>query len=159
MISLAELQSRTAQPGLVTWIGLRPERRAPVHAVTHARIGLAGLEGDHRSRPGARALSLIQAEHLPVIAALAARNRVDYGMLRRNLGVSGINLAALKGRRLRIGGVVIRLTGPCSPCSRMEAALGHGGYTAMRGHGGMLAEVLEPGEVTLGNRVALLQDG
>ena len=158
MIRLADLQSRTAQPGLVTWIGLRPERRAPMHTVTHARITLSGLEGDHRAKPGTRALSLIQAEHLPVIAALAARNRVDYGQLRRNLGVSGINLAALKRRRLRIGGAVVRLTVSCTPCSRMEAELGHGGYTAMRGHGGMLAEVLEPGEVTLGDRVALLED-
>ena len=127
-----------------------------MHSVTHAHLGLAGLEGDHRAKPGARALSLIQAEHLPVIAALAARNRVDYGQLRRNLGVSGINLAALKGRRLRIGAAVIRLTGPCAPCSRMETELGHGGYTAMRGHGGMVAEVLEPGDLRLGDRVSLL---
>ncbi len=158
MNSLAELQSRPAQPGLITWIGLRPERRAPMRPVTHARVGPAGLEGDHRARPGVRALSLIQAEHLPVIAALAARNRVDYWQLRRNLGVSGINLAALKGRRLQIGAAVVRLTERCSPCSRMEAELGHGGYTAMRGHGGMLAEVLEPGDITIGDRVTLLED-
>jgi MOSC domain-containing protein YiiM len=38
----------------------------------------AGLDGDH-GRPGKRAVTLIQAEHLPVIAALAGLDRVDPG--------------------------------------------------------------------------------
>jgi MOSC domain-containing protein YiiM len=63
--------------------------------------------------------------------------------------VSGINLAGLRGRRLRLGTALVEVTGPCAPCSRMEEAIGPGGYAAMRGHGGVTARVLEPGRVAL----------
>lgn len=156
METLADLMARTAQPGLLVWIGLRPERRGEMRSVDTAELTEAGLEGDHRKRPGKRAVSLIQAEHLPVIAALANRPNITYRMLRRNLAVSGLNLASMKGRRLRIGEAELRVTLPCDPCSRMEAAIGHGGFTAMRSHGGMLAEVLRPGRIHVGDRVTAL---
>jgi MOSC domain-containing protein YiiM len=96
---------------------------------------------------------LIQAEHLPAIAALAHRDAVAPELLRRNLVVSGINLMALRHGRLRIGGAAVEITGPCAPCSRMEVALGPGGYNAMRGHGGWCAEVLVPGRLAVGDSV------
>lgn len=149
---LAALIARHAGPGRVVWIGLRPVRLDPLHPVEAAEIAEAGLVGDH-ARPGKRALSLIQAEHLAVIAALAHRREVGFADLRRNIAVAGVNLAALRGRRVVIGGAEIEVTGPCAPCSRMEATLGPGGYSAMRGHGGVTAAVLRPGPVRLGDRV------
>jgi MOSC domain-containing protein YiiM len=124
-----------------------------VTPVPAATLGKAGLEGDH-ARAGKRALTLIQAEHLPVIAALCGRDSVEPAVVRRNLVVAGINLNALRGVRLTLGGALVEITGPCAPCSRMEAALGPGGYNAMRGHGGWCAEVLEPGPVAVGDPVA-----
>ena len=153
MLTLADLTARHAKPGHVTWIGVRPARRAPPEAVEAAAIRLEGLEGDRRARPGKRALTLIQAEHLPVIAALAGLDHVDPAMLRRNVAVGGLNLAGLKGRFFRLGTAILRGTGPCAPCARMEEALGHGGYAAMRGHGGLCAEVVEPGTVRRGDTV------
>jgi MOSC domain-containing protein YiiM len=153
MDSLKDLMARHAQDGRLDWIVLRPARLEPAEAVDCARIDRGGLVGDH-GRPGKRAVTLIQAEHLPVIAALAGVAHVAPETLRRNLVVSRINLTALRGRPLRVGGAVLQVTGPCAPCSRMEAALGPGGYTAMRGHGGWCAEVLEPGEIRLGDPVS-----
>jgi MOSC domain-containing protein YiiM len=144
MESIATLTARHAHTGRLDWIGIRPARLAPVATIDGAMVTADGIDGDH-GRPGKRAVTLIQAEHLPVIAALAGLDRVDPAILRRNLMISGINLAALRGRSVRIGAVVLRITGPCAPCSRMEAALGPGGYNAMRGHGGWCAEVLVPG--------------
>ncbi|WP_371731849.1 MOSC domain-containing protein [Ruegeria sp. HKCCA6707] len=74
-------------------------------------------------------------------------------VLRRNLVVSGINLSALKGREVQVGQAVLRFTGICAPCSRMEEALGEGGYSTVRGHGGWCAEVLKPGQARLGDPV------
>ncbi len=114
----------------------------------------AGIIGDrYAGRSGKRHVTLLQYEHLAVIAALCGRTAVDPALLRRNVVVAGINLLALRGRRLQIGAVLLEATGPCHPCSRMERTLGAGGYNAMRGHGGITARVLQGGHIRIGDAV------
>ena len=151
MRTLRDLMETVTRDGRLDWIRLRAARREPVRDVDAAQVAPAGLEGDY-AVPGKRAVTLIQAEHLPVIAALCD-GAVTPGALRRNLVVSGLNLAAMKGRELRIGGATLRLTGPCAPCSRMEETLGRGGYSAVRHHGGWCAEVVTPGRIARGDAV------
>lgn len=153
---IEELTGRYAQDGTIVWIGIRPEKKAPLVSLDRVEIDETGLRGDHRSKPGKRAVSLIQAEHLPVIAALAGLDSVQPATLRRNIVVKGINLTALKHKPFLLGSAVLKLTGPCAPCSRMETLLGHGGYNAMRGHGGMTAEVVTPGAVAVGDMVSAI---
>ncbi|MFO7188108.1 MAG: MOSC domain-containing protein [Pseudomonadota bacterium] len=157
METLADLLCEFPRPGRVEWIGVRPERLALPVTVESVEAGLSGLVGDHYGKAnGRRAVTLIQAEHLPVIAALTGHAVIDPAWLRRNLVVGGINLIALKGRRFRVGGAVLEGTGLCDPCSRMEAALGRGGLNAMRGHGGLTAAVIEPGLIRVGDAVCAL---
>lgn len=153
VLALRELVNGYAGPGTVMWIGVRPERRAPLLSLSTVAINEAGIEGDHRVKAGKRAVSLIQWEHLPVIAALAHKEAVVPEELRRNFVVSGINLLGLRNRTFRIGGAVLRGTGICAPCSRMEENLGPGGYAAVRGHGGITADIIAPGEVSLQDQV------
>jgi len=125
--------------------------------ITRAIAGV-GLADDRLGKVGAAELStrqvtLIQSEHLPVIAQLARVTEVNPVALRRNLVVSGVNLASLKNLRLRVGDALLEIVGPCQPCSRMEAAIGRGGYAAMRGHGGWTARVLEGGALRVGDAV------
>ena len=157
MLKMADLLRIHAAPGRVEWIGLRPARHADLLPVEAAILAEDGLEGDH-ARPGKRAVTLIQAEHLPVIAALCGREDVPPEMLRRNIVISGINLTALRHNRLGLGGAEIEFAAPCGPCSRMERALGKGGYNAMRGHGGWCAQVLVPGTVSIGDEIAPIFD-
>jgi MOSC domain-containing protein YiiM len=141
-----------ARPGRVAWIGVRPARLEAMRPLERVYVGADGLAGDH-ARPGRRAVTLIQAEHLPVIASLVGQEAVDPSLLRRNILISGINLTALRKARLAVGGAVLEITGPAAPCSRMEAALGPGGFNAMRGHGGWCASVVAEGEVRVGDAV------
>jgi MOSC domain-containing protein YiiM len=150
---LASLMQSFPRPGRLEWIGLRPAKRARIISVDRARaLADGGLEGDHYGgRSGSRGVTLLQAEHLEVIARLTGIEDMAPAVLRRNLVVSGINLVALKGQRFRIGEVVLEGTGFAHPCSRMEEVLGPGGYNAMRGHGGLCARVLEGGTLGVGD--------
>jgi MOSC domain-containing protein YiiM len=116
-----------------------------------------GLHGDRAARGargGKRQVTLVQAEHLPALAALLQTPVVSPHQLRRNLVVSGINLVSLIRLRFRIGGQVVLLgTGPCEPCSRMDELLGAGAFHAMRGHGGITAQVVAGGTIRLGDAV------
>lgn len=152
---LARLFAQLPRAGSVAWIGVRPGREVPMREVDHAdALGGKGLRGDrYAGGSGKRGLTLIQAEHLAVIAALSGHGEVSPAILRRNLVISGIPLIALKNRTFRVGEILLEGTGPCDPCSRMEAALGIGGYNAMRGHGGICARILEGGVVRVGDRV------
>jgi MOSC domain-containing protein YiiM len=157
--TLADLRSRFPRAGTLVWIGARPARGAPVADLAQAELVAGrGIDGDHRARRGggSRQVTLLQAEHLGVIAALAGLERVEPGALRRNLVVRGINLLALKGMRFRIGDAVLEGTGACHPCSRMEQALGPGGYNAVRNHGGITAVVIAGGAIVCGDPVQAL---
>ena len=155
---LGQLMACLPRPGRVEWIGLRPAREVPMVEAqrVYATTG-KGLQGDrYGSGSGKRGVTLLQAEHLPVIAALSAHASVAPAQLRRNLVVSGLPLVALKGRRFRIGEVLLEGTGECDPCSRMEATLGPGGFNAMRNHGGLCARILEGGWIALGDAVVAI---
>ena len=153
---LARLLDGPVRPGRLVWIGLRPARREPMRKTDAAELTPeSGLVGDrYAGRSGSRQVSLIAAEHLRDIGAWLGAEPVPPEALRRNLVTEGINLLALKDRRLRVGDALLEVTGECHPCSRMEETLGPGGYNAVRGHGGLTARVLEGGTVRLGDAVA-----
>jgi len=147
------------QRGRVCWLSVRPARRESVQVVdaVEARVG-EGLVGDHyRARKGDREVTLIQAEHVALLAALLARDEaVDPTLLRRNIMVAGINLLGLQRRTFQIGTAKLECTGLADPCSRMEEALGPGGWNAMRGHGGITARVVRGGVIRLQDTVTCL---
>lgn len=147
-------------PGTLTWIGLRPERKAPMIEAqqTTALEGL-GLEGDHRcdKTPGSgRQVTIISEEYIQQIAHFTGKPSVHPALLRRNLVIKNINLSALRYQTFSIGDAVFEATALCHPCSRMEAALGKGGFAAMLGHGGLCAKILSTGKIRIGDTVKLI---
>jgi MOSC domain-containing protein YiiM len=159
MKTIRDLNRPPEIEGRVESIVVRSSPREVARTVegTLALTGI-GLADDRLGKRGeselsTRQVTLIQAEHLSVIARLARVGQVDPVGLRRNLVVSGINLLALKNAKLQVGSALLEIVGPCHPCSRMEETIGPGGYAAMRGHGGVTARVLVGGSIKLGDVV------
>ena len=159
MKTIRELNTPPHVVGRVEAIIVRGSPREPARRIdaTEALAGI-GLADDRLGTRGeaelsTRQVTLIQAEHLPVIAQLAGVAAVDPVRLRRNIVVSGINLLALRNAKVRVGDAVLEVVGPCAPCSRMEEEVGPGAYAAMRGHGGMTARIIEGGAIRVGDAV------
>jgi MOSC domain-containing protein YiiM len=157
MFSLRERLRDVPQEGRVSWIGLRPARGAEMQIVdTAAAIAGRGLTGD-RARSGDRGITLLQAEHLPVIARFAKRPALAPQQLRRNLVIEGINLLALVKLTFAIGDEVVLVgTGPCAPCGKLDELIGPGGFQATRGHGGITARIERGGTLRVGDHVRVV---
>ena len=143
----------------MTWLGCRPEKYALLEVLESMQLDKAsGIAGDHyNGRSGKRQVTLIQSEHITAIAGITGAGKIDPAILRRNIVVEGINILAFKGHCFQIGDAMLEYTGLCHPCSRMEKALGSGGYNAMRGHGGITARIIQSGKINLGDRVSVIK--
>jgi MOSC domain-containing protein YiiM len=149
-------------PGVVEAIYVTPAAKAdmlPVPRVT--AVAGRGLEGDRYflgvgafSRwPGeGRALTLIEAE---AVEAILAETAIDLsaGRHRRNLVTRGIRLPDLMGKAFHIGGATFRGSRLCLPCRYLEPLVAPGLYAAMRGRGGLRAEIIAGGAVAVGDEV------
>lgn len=160
---LKELLNSRPVVGRVEWIGIAKASRDPMQVVQSAKaIEQFGLDGEHHGRPNGkskRQVTFIQQEHLACVQTLLGDSavKVDPGLLRRNVVVSGINLSALRHLTFQIGTAVFQGTGSCPPCSRMDENLGKGGYAAMLGHGGITAIVLRSGPFSVGDQVQVVE--
>lgn len=122
----------------------------PVERATlRAGLGLAG-NADHGGR---RQVTLIDRGAWDDITGELA-DHVDPAARRANLLVSGVSLAGSRGRILRIGGCRLRINGETRPCHHMDEA--HDGLRralATPWRGGAFAEVLDEGEIGIGDPV------
>ena len=120
-----------------------------------------GLEGDRYcagvgsfSRwPGSgRAVSLIAAE---AIEQILSETGIDLsgGRSRRNVVTRGVDLSTLNGRKFRVGGATFRGSRLCAPCKYLERLIGPGTFAALKGRGGLRADIIEGGLIRAGDAV------
>ena len=116
--NINEMKTHFAQPGELTWIGLRPAKKAECEVVDRVRVSTeSGLEGDHyQGKSGERHVTLIQAEHLDATASMLNKDKIDPKLTRRNLVIKGINILSFKESQFKIGEKVERRVGHVPVC-------------------------------------------
>ncbi len=114
-----------------------------------AAIAGHGIEGcAHANRPR-REILLASQEHLDALD-------VEPGAIRENVTVEGTDVQSWRvGQRLKVGDALLEITMVCEPCHRMDE-LRAGLRTLLDGKRGMLAHVVEGGEIALGDEIELL---
>lgn len=147
--------------GTVATIALAAHATGPMYAVDQAKaVANRGLEGDrYAAKAGtftpadhtARGydLTMIEAEALDTLT-LPDGGRIEYADARRNIVTRGIDLNALVGRRFRIGDVECIGQRLCEPCSHLERLTTKGTLRGLIHRGGLRADVLSNGEITIG---------
>jgi MOSC domain-containing protein YiiM len=134
--------------GQIVSLQVCPEHRAPMEMkqVLRASADL-GLEGDRHAHAGGTRQVLLMDEETLAAFGLAA------GAVKENITTRGIAFKTLTpGMRLRIGSVLLEITKSCTPCSRMDE-IRPGLSTALEGQRGMLARILEGGELHVGDAI------
>ena len=123
----------------------RMDARESAHAVQEH-----GLDGCAHARPGTkRQVLFASAEHLDAVG-------VEYGRIRENFTIEGDDVHTWSiGQRVRIGAAEFEITMVCDPCSRMDE-IRPGLQQELDGRRGMLARVVQSGEVAAGDDVELL---
>lgn len=127
--------------------------RNTAESVPHERrraLAGHGLEGCAHANPPKREVLFVSAEHLASVD-------VEPGAVRENLTVEGADVQEWPiGQQVKVGDeAVFEITMVCDPCARMDA-LRQGLRAELEGKRGMLARVVEPGEVAVGDAVELL---
>jgi MOSC domain-containing protein YiiM len=135
-----------------------PQRVDEVEAI--AGHGLRGDRFYHEAGMGSprHEVTLIENEAL---AYLAREQGIALGpgQSRRNLVTEGVPLNDLVKRKFTIGTVILRGILLCEPCRHLEKITSLSGITAaLRGRGGLRAEVLRSGTLRTGDRIHPLCD-
>jgi MOSC domain-containing protein YiiM len=103
-------------------------------------------------------VTLIAAE---AIAEIDAAFGIDLsaGEHRRNVVTEGVDVHDLLDHRFRVGDAVLEGTRPRPPCAHVEETVGENGVASAlgEGRGGICADVIETGEIRVGDPVADVQ--
>ncbi len=155
--SSAEAREELASPprGRLVGIAVRPSSGAPMAERRSERVDERdGLAGDHRSRPGKRQLTVLTREGWQAACAELGRTLV-WTARRANLLVEGVDLREAVGFRLRVGEVLLEITGETRPCRHIEVQPGLREALEPEWRGGVTCGVLEGGRLAVGDAVDL----
>jgi MOSC domain-containing protein YiiM len=134
--------------GTIDHLFIKPghrEEMIPVETINV--IQQKGIEGDASFGRSNRQILIISHEVVKAYGLMP-------GDLRENITVSQLDVSAISTEtRLSIGEVVLEVTGDCNPCARLEE-LRVGLMDEIHGNRGILARVLEPGEINVGQTIS-----
>ncbi|MEX2613023.1 MAG: MOSC domain-containing protein [Gaiellaceae bacterium] len=108
-----------------------------------------GFEGCAHGNPPRREVLFASKEHLDAVG-------VEPGTIRENVTVEGMDVQTWPvGQRVKVGDALFEITMECDPCHRMDE-LRAGLRSLLDDRRGMLAHVVEGGEVAVGDEILLV---
>jgi MOSC domain-containing protein YiiM len=108
-----------------------------------------GFEGCAHANPPRREVLFASKEHLDAVG-------VEPGAIRENVTVEGADVHSWPvGQRVRVGEALFEITMVCDPCHRMDE-LRTGLRALLEDRRGMLAHVVQGGEVAVGDEIVLV---
>lgn len=147
--------------GKLVAIARRGAVRAPMEEMASGEITTAaGLVGDHKgARFPRRQITVLSLDdwHAAIADLGLGIDQAPWTIRRANLLLEDLCLPRVKGALIRIGPVVLEVTGQTYPCRRMEEALpGLLKALARDWRGGVTARVITGGTVSVGDDANLV---
>lgn len=141
----------------LTQIWIKRAKGGPMDASDRARLVAGkGIVGNANQR-GKRQVTILSDLHWKSVTAPLGQTP-GASIRRCNLLVSDINFENSRGKILKIGDVRIRIFGETRPCEQMEEAVpGLRAAMSVPWGGGAFGEVLDDGEIAIGDSVELLE--
>jgi MOSC domain-containing protein YiiM len=146
---------------------------AKMQAISHVKVSAgSGIEGD-RYALGIGAYSKVEpakVRHISLISSSAIETANDWlkagdeptfdeSETRRNIvleGITATELNELVGKQFHLGNLLLLGTELCTPCERPAQLLNRPSFMeAFEGRGGIRAEVLNSGDLAIGDKLTL----
>ena len=123
-----------------------------------------GIEGEPRyfgrisqatGQLSRRQVSLIEREQIVEHAASLGLEIIPPGAVRANIETLGIDLIARVGQQIEIGGAVLFLAEPRTPCEKMDAICKGLRERVQNNRQGVMAQVVKPGRIRVNDSIRL----
>ncbi|NOU46457.1 MAG: MOSC domain-containing protein [Bacteroidales bacterium] len=142
--------------GQLAGIAYKTEKYGAMISLESAMVGTGtGVASDYRGIPGKRQVTVLSKEAFEA-ACNEIQDSLPWTIRRANLMISGIDLENTTGKHLRIGELVLEITGQTEPCFRMDEQR-DGLKLALQPQwrGGVTCRVTTGGTITVGDKVML----
>lgn len=141
--------------------GRAPGNHAPVEVPTIECVAGHGIRGDrfydYRDEYKGQ-ITFFSLEVFEELTRHFGLTNASPGALRRNVIVSGVDLNELIGEEFSIQGVRLRGTAHCRPCYWLDQAVVPGTEKFLEGRGGLRAQILSDGTVSVGEAQLVLAE-
>jgi len=155
--------------GRVVSLHLHPAKPgAPLKPVDFVDVVAGkGIEGEPRyfgrsrqatGQPGRRQVSLIEREQIAEHSAALGLEIIPPGAVRANIETLGIDLIAWVGQQIEIGGAVLFLAEPRTPCEKMDAICQGLRERMQNNRQGVMAQVVKSGRIRVNDPIKLVKD-
>jgi MOSC domain-containing protein YiiM len=118
---------------------------------------VAGVENDFRGKPGKRQVTVLSLEQWQ-LACEELHTTLPWTVRRANLLVDGVIFdSSMTGKQIKIGQLILLITGETDPCPKMDAQ--HQGLTKALTpdwRGGVCCRVIADGRVKVGDQLSII---